>query len=188
MEHQVFTPPGQSSHLPLTNWPAPNVWVFIAQMVEHCSPNAEAMSSNPVEVLNLFVCLFFFGGGGCICNCLKIAITTATIISLFKNVSFHSSHHLHVSFLSGVKMNSTNWSAPILCTGLNSSKLMLECCSCNPEAMGSNPVEAPPFFFGGGGICNCLNCNYHCDDRHLKICISAVQIIFMLQNKSVTEK
>ena len=65
MEHQVFTPPGQSSHLPLTNWPAPNVWVFIAQMVEHCSPNAEAMSSNPVEVLNLFVCLFvFFGGEG----------------------------------------------------------------------------------------------------------------------------
>ena len=62
MEHQVFTPPGQSSHLPLTNWPAPNVWVFIAQKVEHCSPNAEAMSSNPVEVLNLF--LFFCGGGG----------------------------------------------------------------------------------------------------------------------------
>ena len=155
IEHQVFTPPRQSSHLPLTNWPATNVWVFIAQMVEHCSPNAEAMSSNPVEVLNLFVC-FFFGGGGCICNCLKIAITTATIISLFKNVSFHSSHHLHVSFLSGVKMNSTNWSAPILCTGLNSSKLMLECCSCNPEAMGSNPVEAPPFFFGGGGYLQLL--------------------------------
>ena len=22
MEHQVFIPPGQSSHLPLTNWPA----------------------------------------------------------------------------------------------------------------------------------------------------------------------
>ena len=152
MEHQVFTPPGQSSHLPLTNWPAPNVWVFIAQMVEHCSPNAEAMSSNPVEVLNLFVCLFvFFGGGGCICNCLKIAITTATIISLFKNLSFHSSHHLHVSFLSGVKTNSTNWSAAILCMGLHSSKLMLECCSCNAEAMGSNPVEAPHFFLGGGG-------------------------------------
>ena len=34
----------------MTNWPAPNVWVFIAQMVEHCSANAEAMGSNPVEV------------------------------------------------------------------------------------------------------------------------------------------
>ena len=33
-----------------TNWPAPNVWVFMAQMVEHCSPNAEALGSNPVEV------------------------------------------------------------------------------------------------------------------------------------------
>ena len=26
-----------------TNWPAPNVWVFIAQLVEHCSANVEAM-------------------------------------------------------------------------------------------------------------------------------------------------
>ena len=31
------------------NWPAPNVWVFTAQLVEHCSANAEAMGSNPVE-------------------------------------------------------------------------------------------------------------------------------------------
>ena len=38
------------------NWPAPNIWVFIAQLVEHCSANAEAMGSNPVEALN-----FFFG-------------------------------------------------------------------------------------------------------------------------------
>ena len=30
------------------NWPAPNVWVFIAQLMEHCSANAEAMGSNPV--------------------------------------------------------------------------------------------------------------------------------------------
>ena len=33
-----------------TNWPAPDVWVFTAQMVEHCSANAEAMGSNPIEV------------------------------------------------------------------------------------------------------------------------------------------
>ena len=31
------------------NWPAPNVWVFMAQLVEHCSANAEATGSNPVE-------------------------------------------------------------------------------------------------------------------------------------------
>ena len=31
------------------NWPASRVWVFIAQMVEQCSANAEATGSNPVE-------------------------------------------------------------------------------------------------------------------------------------------
>ena len=37
-----------------TNWPAPNAWVFIAQLAEHCSANAEVMGSNPVEVPNFF--------------------------------------------------------------------------------------------------------------------------------------
>ena len=37
-----------------TNWPAPNVWVFIAQLVEHCSANAEVVGSNPVEVPKFF--------------------------------------------------------------------------------------------------------------------------------------
>ena len=32
-----------------TNWPAPNVWVFIAQL-----PKAEAIGSNPVEVSKFF--------------------------------------------------------------------------------------------------------------------------------------
>ena len=31
------------------NWPASSIWVFIAQLGEHCSANAEAMGSNPVE-------------------------------------------------------------------------------------------------------------------------------------------
>ena len=31
------------------NWPAPNVWVFIAKLVEHCSANAGAMGSNPFD-------------------------------------------------------------------------------------------------------------------------------------------
>ena len=30
------------------NWPASSVWVFIAQLVEHCSANAEATGLNPV--------------------------------------------------------------------------------------------------------------------------------------------
>ena len=37
-----------------------------------------------------------------------------------------------------------------------------ERCSANAETMGSNPVEVPKFFLV---ICNCLNCNYHCDDH-----------------------
>ena len=36
-----------------TNWPFPNVWVLIAKLVEHCSANAEAICSNPVEVPEL---------------------------------------------------------------------------------------------------------------------------------------
>ena len=39
----------------LINWPAPNVWVFIAQLVEHCSAYADAMGSNPVEALKFFL-------------------------------------------------------------------------------------------------------------------------------------
>ena len=35
------------------NWLAPNVWV-IAKLVAHCSANAEAMGSNPVEVPKFF--------------------------------------------------------------------------------------------------------------------------------------
>ena len=37
------------------SWPAPNVWVFIAQLVEHRNANAEAMGSNPVEEPKTFL-------------------------------------------------------------------------------------------------------------------------------------
>ena len=39
------------------NWPALSVWsvwVFIAQLIEHCSANVEAMGSNPVEATENF--------------------------------------------------------------------------------------------------------------------------------------
>ena len=39
------------------NWSAPNIWVFIAQLVEHCSANAEAMNSDLVDALKVI----FFG-------------------------------------------------------------------------------------------------------------------------------
>ena len=41
------------------NWPASSIWVFIAQLGEHCSANADATGSNPVEApKNLFFGLF----------------------------------------------------------------------------------------------------------------------------------
>ena len=36
------------------NWPVSSLWVFIAQLVEHCSVNAEATDSNPVEAPKTF--------------------------------------------------------------------------------------------------------------------------------------
>ena len=36
------------------NWSAPNIWVFTTQLEENCSARAEAMGSNPVEVLKIF--------------------------------------------------------------------------------------------------------------------------------------
>ena len=42
-----------------TNWCATNMRVFIAQLVEHSSKNAEGMGSNPVEALHSFFGLKF---------------------------------------------------------------------------------------------------------------------------------
>ena len=36
------------------NWSAANIWIFITQLVEHCSANAGAIGSNPVEGLQCF--------------------------------------------------------------------------------------------------------------------------------------
>ena len=41
------------------NWPAPSIWVFIAQLGEHCSANAEATGSNPVEAPKNFFSGYF---------------------------------------------------------------------------------------------------------------------------------
>ena len=62
------------------------------------------------------------------------------------SVHFSSSHHLHVSFLSWVKMNSTNWPPPNVWVFIAQ---MVEYCSTNAEAMSSNPVEVSKFFFSG---------------------------------------
>ena len=36
------------------NWSALNIWVFIAQLEEHCSANVKAIGSNPVKALKIF--------------------------------------------------------------------------------------------------------------------------------------
>ena len=41
------------------DWPASSVWVFIAQLGKHCSANAEATGSNPVEAPKSFFSGFF---------------------------------------------------------------------------------------------------------------------------------
>ena len=46
------------------NWPASSVWVFIAQLGEHCSANAGATGLNPVEAPKIFFSGYF-------CNCLN---------------------------------------------------------------------------------------------------------------------
>ena len=45
--HSVF----YSSHglTNAINWPASSVWIFIAQLVKHCSTNTEVMGSNLIE-------------------------------------------------------------------------------------------------------------------------------------------
>ena len=57
-----------------TNWPAPNAWVFIAQLVELCNANANAEVQFPLKPRNIF---------GNKLHIAQIAITAATVISLF---------------------------------------------------------------------------------------------------------
>ena len=60
-----------------------------------------------------------------------------------------------------VKMNSANMpAAPNVWVFIAQ---LVGYCSANAEAMGSNPVELPQFFFGL--TCSFSNCNYHCDDH-----------------------
>ena len=66
------------------NWPASSVWVFIAQLGEHCSANAEATGSNPVEAPKI---LFF----GLFSQLLKLRFTAMVTYSF--HLYSRSSHH-----------------------------------------------------------------------------------------------
>ena len=123
------------------NWPASSVWVFIAQLREHCSANAEATGSNPVEAPKIFFSGYFRNH----CN--------GHIFISFVFPQFTSLHSVLHSF-HGL-MNSINW--PAFSVWVFIAQLR-EHCSVNAEATGSNPVEAPKIFFAGY-FRNCLNCD-----------------------------
>ena len=68
-------------------WPAPNIWVFRAQLVEHCRANAEAVGSNPVEALKFCFRLKF--------AIASVAITTAMVkssISFYINIPLYKKY------------------------------------------------------------------------------------------------
>ena len=126
------------------NWPASTIWVFIAQLGEHCSANAEATGSNPVEAPKNFFSGYF---RNCLnCDSLRWSHTHFICIPAVHIISFS------VSFLHGL-MNSINWPASTIWVFIAQ---LGEHCSANAEATGSNPVEAPKNFFSGY-FRNCLN-------------------------------
>ena len=76
------------------NWPASSVWVFIAQLGEHCSANVEATGSNPVEAPKNFFSGYF---RNCLnCDSLRWSHTHFICIPAVHIISFS------VSFLSRV--------------------------------------------------------------------------------------
>ena len=77
------------------------MWVFIAQLVEHCSVNAEAKGPNPVKVPKIFLDEFSIA---------CIASTTVTIISSFRFVfpQFTSSSLL-VEMATTLKYSVSKW-------------------------------------------------------------------------------
>ena len=148
------------------NWPASSVWVFIAQLGEHCSANAEATGSNPVEAPKIFLSGYF---RNCF-NCDSLRWSHTHFICIPQFTSFYSVFH-DQSFYG--LMNSINWPASSVWVFIAQ---LGEHCSANAEATGSNPVEAPKIFFSGY-FRNCLNCDSLRWSHTHFICIPAVHII-----------
>ena len=124
---------------------SPSERVFVAQLVEHCSTNAKATGSNPIEAPKSFF--------GLILQLLKLQYNCEGHIfvpfvfpqfTLFHSV-FHSFHGL---------MNSISWLSPSEWVFVVQ---LVEHCSTNAKAMGLHHFEAPKSFFffwagGGGGL------------------------------------
>ena len=81
------------------NWSSSNMWVSIAQLVEPCSVNTQAMGSSPVEVLKKKFRAKIGNGLNYDYSC-DDRILISSVFPKFKLTSFH------VLFLSRVKMNS----------------------------------------------------------------------------------
>ena len=93
------------------NWPASSVWVFIAQLGEHCSANAEATGSNPIEAPKNFFSGYFHD---CLnCDSLRWSHSHFICIPVIHIISFR------VSFLS--RVDELNKLASLQCMGLHSS-------------------------------------------------------------------
>ena len=91
------------------NWCDPtDMWVFIGQLVDHCSANAVGIGKNPVEALKFFqatICNYYL-------QLLKLRSQLRSSHLHFICIPAVQINFLYVSFLSKVKMNSINWSAP----------------------------------------------------------------------------
>ena len=82
------------------NWPASSVWVFIAQLGEHCSANAEATGSNPVEAPKIFFSGYF---RNCLnCDSLRWSHTHSICIPAVQYHFIHPPFCLRISRQSSV--------------------------------------------------------------------------------------
>ena len=137
------------------NWPAPNIWVFIAQLVEHCSANAEAMGSNPVEALKKF-----FSG-------LNLQLLKLRLKLRWSNLYFICISAVHIIFILQDHFGSQNslklaryykddWLCAIwLYLGLKGlhKQHILESLPC---AKSMTPLKRIPGFFSSNAVIKCI--------------------------------
>ena len=108
----IWSARGRNETLNEMMWTA-SVWVFIAQLVEHCSANAKASGSNPVEAPKN---IFFFGLFRNCLNCNSLRWSHIHFICIpAVHMWFHSVFHSFRGLI-----NPINWPA-CQCMGLHSS-------------------------------------------------------------------
>ena len=106
----------------------------MAQLVEHCSANAEATGSNPTEAPTNFFGLIF--------NCLNCNSSAMSHDIHF--ICIPAVHVISFCVLSLSRVDELNKLALSVWAFIAQ---LVEHCSANAETTGSNPVEAPKNFF-----------------------------------------